>query len=205
MGGSIGGGKQKSGPAYINTPTDIKGLRKGISGGWQDWLSQSGQDALWRAPGLLGNIQQNILSQNPTEDYLGAKSALSDTISGQGYGPMVDNLRQQLIPGATRQYQDLLANLASGANSGNRYSSSLMDRASQGAQRISLGTQEQAMNTAGQLWNTRAAQAANIFNTAAGVKSPMEQLMSWVLGYKQAPGGQRSSGWDFNASVGKKQ
>ena len=159
-GGSISGGKSSSKPTYIYTPKDVKTLRKGTSAIWQNWLSQSGQDSLWKAPGPLGNIQQNILSQNPTEDYLGAKAGLADTISGQGFGPMVDNLRAQLLPGATRQYQDLLASLSSGSNSGNRYSSALLDRASQGAQRISLGTQEQALANAQQLCNTRAAQSA---------------------------------------------
>lgn len=176
--------------SFTPVPKDIKNLRKGLS---SQFSSMLGPDMLWRSPGILGDIQQNLLSQDLGQDYLGAKKAITDTISGEGWGPMFSQIQSQLAPSFESQLQKSMSQLSSGAGRG-AYSSGFLNRAG----RLASDNSMNMMNLTSQLTESglgrRMQAAGNLYDTIMS-RNPsnfLSTIAQFVSGYQPIASGQSS-------------
>lgn len=185
-------------------PADLKPIRSDLSGLFQSELGTRGSDIFQDPGGTSGRIFQNLFGDDPSSDFLGARQALQDTLSGQSLGPNLQRANQQLMPVA-------MQNIASGSRAlrqqagpaGLRFSTDLINAQRGLTGDILAQTQGQALDAALGLGEQRGQAAQNLFNMAASLReSDLGRLLPMMVNFATqfAPVGSESS--SFNASLG---
>jgi hypothetical protein len=122
--------------------------------------------------GTFGSIFQNLFGANagPGEDFLGARGALQDTLSGGGLQPAFDTAYQQLLPGAERTTAAGINAIKAGTGAmGGRFSTDQNQQITSfiGGQGADL--QGRALSAALPIAQQRGAAASNLYNLFAQI------------------------------------
>lgn len=198
---SFGSSSSSSAP---QVPQDLRPIRSDLSDLFRGQLRQRGSDIFQDPGGVSGRIFQNLFGDNPANDFLGARNALQQTLSGESLGPNLQIANQQLLPVA-------MSNIQSGSNAlrqqagpaGLRFSTDLINAQRGLAGDILAQTQAQALDAALGLGEQRGDAAQNLFNMAAQLReSDLGRLLPMMVNFATqfAPIGSSSS--SFKAGLG---
>jgi len=132
------GGGASSSRSNTGLPADLQPLRENLNSYFINQLQQPGFGQ--NPTGAIGGIYQNLFGDDPSQDFLGARQALENSLSGD-YGSYANQAFQTMMP----TIQDAMN--TSNRNLSNQY----------GAQGLRFGTD---------LMNAQGAAGSNILNNA---------------------------------------
>ena len=211
---SLGGGQQSS-SSQTKMPGFAKKSGKELTklfkrsfglGGTQEQQNMA-KSALSTPMGIIGSQYQNLFGDDPSADFLGARSALQRSLSGDALGSFYNQAFDVLQPGMQRNIDLMKQNVLSGtAGLGNRFSSDVMNQQRTGAQDIMLGTQGQALQNALQILQQQMGGALGVYDQVGSMAEGQmgRQLPLWVSLATGAPTENKSgsSGWNMNVGIG---
>ncbi len=155
-------GGSSSGESRVQGRT---GLSKKLFRGLGEQLMGSlagGGSGLGTPLGILGPIYQNLFGGG-AGDYLGAKGAIQDTLSGN-FGGAVNTAYNQLLPSTLQGIQQGSSALQAAAGpAGLRFSTDLMGQQGRLASDLLGQTQQQALGAGLNVYNQRAQTGQDIF------------------------------------------
>lgn len=208
---SLGGGSQSS-SSKTKIPAFAKKGGRSLNKLFQNAFFGSGElanqsrTALSSPMGIIGSQYQNLFGDDPSSDFLGARAALQNALSGDAlqnyYGQAFDVLQ----PGMNRNIELMKQNVLSGtAGLGNRFSSDVMNQQRAGAQDIMLGTQQQALGSAMDILGQQMGGALGVYDQVGGLAEGQmgRQIPLWVSMVTGAPTTSQSSssGWNMNLGI----
>lgn len=149
-----------------------------------DMLKNTGTSGLGTPLGIIGPLYENLFGESPAGDYLGARKALEETLSGEGLAKTIETARGQLLPSTLRSISEGSAALTSAAGpSGLRFSTDLMNAQGGLASRAFEDLDTRSLGAALPIFQQRAQSAQGIFDLISRMgaqNNPLQILMQLI-------------------------
>ena len=204
-------------PSNSDTETRYQGpsgigkkINRALSKSLLDMFRNQGTSGLGTPLGILGPIYQNLFGEDSSKDYLGARSALQDTLSGEGLGKSIGIARGQLLPGTLRSISEGSAALRSASGPlGLRFSTDLANNQQDLTNRAFEGLDQQSLAAGLNIFGQRAKSAQSIFDLIGQLgqqNNPLALLMALRgvpgFGSKGGSSGGASASYNYQGDYG---
>lgn len=154
--------------------------------------------------GPFPNPMGSASNGRSTGDFLGARQALTESLSGQGLDRSLQLAQQQLLPSTLSNIQLGSAALRNAAGPlGLRFSTDLMGQQRNFANQQFMGMQQNALQTALPMWQQRGQLAGDIYSLIgqlgnAQLARQLPLLIQYATGFAPTGSNSSGSGWNFN-------
>ena len=184
------------------TPS-LKGIRAQTGNYLGKQLQQPGYGT--QPMGPLAGMYQNLFSENPQDDWLGAKKALMESLNGGSFRQAAGDVYGMMLPSVMDAYRTGAAGLRDAAGPGGmRFSTDLINSQSNLLNNQLLGLQNTAAQNALGYMGQRGGLASGMFNMAGdfGLRQIANQLPLLIHYATQfAPVAQQSGSSGSNLGV----
>jgi len=210
---SFGFGSQHSRASSKAKPVAWDWQKKGLqdlSGMFRNLVGGNGfLTALSQPLGILNPAFQNLFGDNPSADFLGARSRLQDVLSERALPRAVDQAMGALLPWMQRESDIMRRDLLQRAgHTGTRFSTDFANVLNRGQQDLALRTQQQALGVALPYLQTQAQAARSVYDMIASLaeRQLARQVPLWaqiLTAYAPVGSSSRSSsgGWRFSIGL----